>query len=98
MQRASIEGVWWTGEEAVFLTDLPRRLPVNSNGKRIHVSGVYRWAKPGIRGVRMRTFLLGGRLATTLSEVDRFCNAVTERTRSECEPPDEDDLRDRGLL
>ena len=42
-----------------------------------HVATGYRWAQRGCRGVRLRTYLVGGARATTLSDLETFIDEVT---------------------
>ena len=41
-----------------------------------HVSGVQRWATRGTRGVRLETWLSGGRRVTTPAAIERFLLAL----------------------
>ena len=41
-----------------------------------HVSGVQRWANRGTRGVRLETWLSGGRRVTTPAAIERFLLAL----------------------
>ncbi len=89
---------WWSGEQAILVSDVPRCLPRNAKGRKVHVGSVYRWVRGGLRGVRMRVFLLGGRFATTREELDRFFLALTEQFQGVCATPNEEEIRSRGLL
>jgi hypothetical protein len=54
---ADTEGVELT--DLFPLTEAPERLPLRK-GKRIYLAQVYRWAKRGLGGVRLRTVKVGG--------------------------------------
>ena len=94
--RATNCSSWWAGEEIAFLTCLPKTLTRHRDGRRMHVASIYLWASPGLRGVRLRTFMVGGRMATTREEVDRFFAALT-RGGSAVREGLAEDLRERGL-
>lgn len=68
---------WWTGEDAICLSALPRHLPHRHDGRRISVATCYRYALSGVCGVRLRRFRVGSGWATTLQEVSRWQRAVT---------------------
>lgn len=89
---------WWAGEEALLVSDVPRCLPRNAKGRKVHVGSVYRWARGGLRGLRIRVFLLGGRFATTREELDRFFLALTEQSNAVAATPNVKEIRERGLL
>lgn len=72
----------------VPLNDVPAMLPVRPNGKRVHISAVYRWASKGVRGVRLQTVRIAGVLYTTREAVEDFINAAAL-------PPSEPHPRDR---
>jgi hypothetical protein len=44
---------------------------------RPHASTLARWATRGIRGIRLETWMLGGRRCTTRDAVDRFIRATS---------------------
>ncbi|MCK5941509.1 MAG: DUF1580 domain-containing protein [Planctomycetes bacterium] len=89
---------WWSSEQAVLISDVPNILPRSASGRRVHVATVYRWAQRGLRGVRLRTFRCGARLATTREELSRWTAAITDRW-DECDrAPDSERLRARGLV
>ena len=52
---------------------LPKR-----NGRRIHVSSLYRWATRGIRGVILETLQVGGCRYTSKQALQRFSDRLTE--------------------
>lgn len=96
-QRTAALPAWWSTEQAIYLNDLPDHLPRRRGGRKTHVASVYRWAKPGLRGVCLRTFMAGGQLATTREEVDRFFAKLTAGTPTRANTSDEE-LRQRRLL
>lgn len=50
------------------------RLTLNAAARRlsVHVSTVWRWYSAGVRGVRLRTHLVGGRRYCTLADLEKF--------------------------
>jgi hypothetical protein len=38
---------------------------------------LYRWAKRGLRGVKLETIRVGGTLCTSLEALQRFCERLT---------------------
>lgn len=53
---------------------LDERLTLNQVAKRlkVHVATVYRWTCQGVRGKRLRSFLIGGRRYVALSDLENF--------------------------
>ncbi len=49
-----------------------KRLPRRRQGKRPHVSTIYRWATAGVAGVKLETIRVGGTLCTSLEALQRF--------------------------
>ena len=78
MNKTEQAAPWWSDEQAVFLSDLPRHLPRTAAGQRVHVSSGYRWRSAGLNGIRLRSFKIGSRLATTTEELTRFFEAQTQ--------------------
>ncbi len=66
--------------------DVPRHLPARRNGKRVHVSAVYRWSFRGLRGVVLETIRFGGTLYTSEEALQRFAESLSS-TRLESAPP-----------
>lgn len=62
------------------MADWAKALPPR-NGKRVHISTLYRWTTRGVRGVRLETLPLGGTLATSREALERFF-AELARVRS----------------
>jgi hypothetical protein len=52
--------------------------PAASKALSVHVATLHRWRAKGVRGVRLATFLRGGRRYTTQEELARFFVATTE--------------------
>ena len=60
-----------TFSEAAAL--LPRR-----GGRKIHTSTLWRWARKGVQGVRLKTWRLGGRFFTTEKALMQFAEELAE--------------------
>jgi hypothetical protein len=59
-------------ETLIRLQDLAEHLPRNRNGKKIHISTLYRWASRGVRGAVLETVTIGGTRYTSLQALRRF--------------------------
>ncbi len=59
-------------ESLISLHDIPRILPARPNGKRLHVSAIYRWVQRGIRGIRLEVVRVGGTTYTSREALQRF--------------------------
>lgn len=55
-------------------------------GRRVHLSTALRWAQRGCRGVRLQTWVLGGRRLTTQAAVREFIAARTDAARQPVSP------------
>lgn len=64
-------------ENLIPLRAVPRHLPPRPNGKRLHISAVYRWAQRGARGVVLETIRIGGATYTSLEALQRFAEHLT---------------------
>ena len=64
-------------ENVFALAEAASQLP-RLNGRKVHASSLWRWAKIGIRGVFLETRKLGGRYVTSLEALDRFSKKLAE--------------------
>lgn len=69
-------------ENLIPLRDVPRCLPPRPNGKRLHISAVYRWALRGMKNIRLETVKIGGTTYTSREAIQRFSERL-----SGAEPP-----------
>lgn len=74
-----------TSETIVSFAEAAARLP-RINGKKIHASSLWRWARNGIRGVRLETRHLGGRVVTSMEALERFSKELAEMEQPERPP------------
>jgi hypothetical protein len=58
--------------QCLTLTEVSKHLP-----GRPHISTIHRWRTKGLKGVRLRTFRVGGRRVTTVSDLEEFIAKVT---------------------
>ena len=73
-------------EEVHTLTEITKRLP-KVNGRNIHPSTLWRWARKGVNGVQLEVLRLGGRLFTSLEALERFGKRLAEvGAESRCRP------------
>lgn len=73
-------------EETCFpLGEAPKHLPPRG-GKRIHQATIFRWAKSGVRGVRLETIRVGGSLCTSSQALQRFCERLSATDDGGTEP------------
>lgn len=59
-------------ERVLSLTQAARLLPCRRRGRKPCPSTLYRWAKRGLRGVRLETVRIGGTLCTSVEALNRF--------------------------
>lgn len=62
-------------EQLISLRDVPKLLPARGNGKRLHISAVYRWAQRGLRGNRLEVIRVGGTTYTSREALQRFASS-----------------------
>jgi hypothetical protein len=71
-------------EKLITLAEAARHpaLPRRRRGKRPHVASLYRYAKYGIRGVRLETTRWAGSLVTSEAALQRFVEALSRQSES----------------
>ena len=72
-------------EKLVTLEEAAQLAPGIRPGKCASVAALRRWAKRGMRGIRLDTIIAGGRRCTSREAVQRFFELLTEAR--EPEPP-----------
>jgi hypothetical protein len=72
-------------EELLTLRDAAQFCPPRRQGKRAHPSCLYRWARDGVRGVRLEVLCAGATTCTSIEALQRFFNELTEK--SACSSP-----------
>ena len=81
-------------EQVLTFTEASKVLPP-IGGKRTHPSTLWRWARKGVRGVKLETRRLGGRFVTSIEALDRFSKDLAEVDADDASPglPREDTTR-----
>ncbi len=65
--------------QTVFpLADTPAHVPRRRGGKKLNKATAFRWAKDGLRGVRLETLRVGGTLCTSVEALQRFFERLSE--------------------
>jgi hypothetical protein len=59
-------------EKLISLHEVPKLLPQRTNGKRLHISAVYRWAQRGVHGLKLEVIRIGGTTYTSVEALQRF--------------------------
>ena len=80
-------------EELISLAEAVKRLPRRTNGKRINVATIHRWATTGCKGVRLETTYVGAHKYTSVEALGRFLDA-----RNSAERPDRPGSRQQGQV
>lgn len=68
---------WWTGEDPVRLSCVPRHVPVRPSGRPVSKAVVYSWTTKGLLGIKLRRFRVGAQWCTTMQELARWQAALT---------------------
>ncbi len=64
-------------EQLLSLTDAARAVPP-IDGKRPHVSTIWRWCRKGVRGIQLEYVRLGHRVCTSGQALARFAQRLAE--------------------
>ncbi len=59
-------------EKAIPISKAPKHVP-----GRPHAATIWRWHQRGVRGVKLETFVAGGRRFTTEEAIERFIHRTT---------------------
>ena len=51
---------------------ISQKLPDRRGGRALSTSTVYRWAKCGLKGIKLETVQVGGTAATSVEAIERF--------------------------
>lgn len=74
-------------ETLVPFRDVPRLLPVRANGKRLHISAVYRWVTRGVQGFVLESIRIAGTTYTSVEALQRFAEAQSRNGTAPTNPP-----------
>jgi hypothetical protein len=87
-------------EEVLSLSEAAAVLP-RLNGKRPHVSTLWRWARRGLYGIRLETRRVGRRFVTSREALERFSVRLAEidppNTPTCAEKPRSETERDKSI-
>lgn len=72
-----------TGETVIPINQAPKHYPY----RRPNLSTVYRHFNRGCRGIRLETFVVGGRRYTTVEAIARFIERTTANSPGASVPP-----------
>ncbi len=66
-----------SNEQALSLSEAAAALP-KVDGKRPHISTLWRWCREGLRGVSLDYVRIGHRIVTSREALSRFANALAD--------------------
>jgi hypothetical protein len=64
-------------ETLISLTDAAKQLPARREGKKPHISCLYRWTTTGCKGVVLESLQVGGTRCTSKEALARFFEQLT---------------------
>ena len=78
-----------TSENLIRIADVPRHLPPRPDGRRTHISTVYRWITRGVgrRHTVLESVTLGGTTYTSQQALHRFADRLTGQRSQPPTPP-----------
>ncbi|MBI1901753.1 MAG: DUF1580 domain-containing protein [Planctomycetia bacterium] len=88
-------------DEPLTLAEAAATLPKGRNGARPHASSIWRWAKNGIGGIKLRVRRYGGRTCTCRRWLAEFGDALARAKYGPPEPepaPEPDHVADERRL
>ena len=84
-------------ERLIAIHEVPAWLPRRQNGRKVHISAVYRWVSRGIRGIKLDAVRIGGTTYSSTEALQRFADAVTQATSSVASPSVTPRYREREI-
>jgi len=76
LRRHLIMSIDLKTEKLITLTQATKVLP-QVDGKRIHISTLWRWCKKGLRGINLEYLRAGSKIMTSQEAMQRFFDALT---------------------
>ncbi len=73
-------------ETIISFNEAAGRIPSYRPGRKTHVATLHRWAKDGVRGVKLDSARLGGRLVTSDEALQRFSDALSQNPDASVPP------------
>lgn len=71
-------------ETVLALADVPDHLPRRRGGRRVAAATVHRWARKGLRGLKLEVIQVAGTRCTSVEALQRFFDRLTESFGSDC--------------
>lgn len=68
-------------EKILSLTDATKAIPL-IDGKRPHISTLWRWCRKGVRGTTLEYLRVGNRVVTSVEALGRFSQNLADADRS----------------
>jgi hypothetical protein len=66
-------------EKPIPLSKAARLFPSSNDEGTIHISTIHRWRTNGVRGVKLDAAMMGGRWVTTVEEIQRFIDRLSNQ-------------------
>jgi hypothetical protein len=76
-----------SSENLISLAQAAKLLPSRRDGKRVHVSCLYRWTNEGCRGIRLEYLQIGSTRCTSREALGRFFDALTSQSEAKQSVP-----------
>lgn len=70
-----------SNERVVTLAEAASLLPRRRQGRKVHVSCLYRWSQRGVRGVILETVQVGGSRCTSVEALQRFVDRLSQASQ-----------------
>ncbi len=84
-------------ETVISFNEAAGRVPSYRPGRKTHVATLHRWAKDGVRGVKLDSARLGGRMVTSAEALQRFSDALSCAPASSPSPVQSPDSRHKAI-
>lgn len=82
-------------ETILSFSEAAKALP-KINGRRPHATTLWRWARKGLKGVRLETRRVGARFVTSAEALERFSEALAAIDLPGNHPPPQTNRRGAG--
>jgi hypothetical protein len=73
-------------EDTFPLAETPKHVPPRRGGRKLHKATAFRWAKDGVRGVKLETIRIGGTLCTSVEALQCFFERLSATDSAVCTP------------
>ena len=65
-------------EDYLPLAEAAKRMPRGTNGRKVHVSTIWRWCRRGCRGIKLRYYRVGRTIMVTETTLQQFFSALAK--------------------